>query len=54
MRLIPKNTKVKIKFYKNIGIMDVLLIIVALGFVALAISSNIPNNPNTKGGNHNE
>lgn len=43
MRLIPKNTKVKIRFYKNIGFMDVLLILVALGLVALAMSSNIPN-----------
>lgn len=43
MRLIPKNTKVKIKFYKNIGIIDVLLILLDMGLIALAMSSNMPN-----------
>ena len=43
MRLIPKNTKVKIKFYRNIGIIDVLLILLDMGLIALAMSSNMPN-----------
>lgn len=43
MRIIPKNTKVKVQFYKGIGIYDVVLGIIALGFLALTITSNLPN-----------
>ena len=43
MRIIPKNTKVKMQFYKGIGIYDVLLGVIALAFVALAVTSNLPN-----------
>ncbi len=43
MRFIPKNTKVKIKFYKNIGMVDIFLMIAIMGLVALTLSSNIPN-----------
>ena len=43
MRIIPKNTKVKLQFYKGIGIYDVILGIVALAFIALIVTSNLPN-----------
>ena len=43
MRIIPKNTKVKMQFYKGIGIYDVILGIIALAFIALAVTSNLPN-----------
>ena len=41
MRIIPKNTKVKLQFYKGVTIADVLLAVVGLGFLALAVSSNL-------------
>ncbi len=41
MRIIPKNTKVKLQFYKGVTIADVILAVVALGFLALAVSSNL-------------
>lgn len=43
MRIIPKNTKVKLQFYKNVTITDVVLAVIGLGFLALAVSSNLPN-----------
>ena len=43
MRIIPKNTKIRIEFYKGITIPDVLLALVTLAFVALAVTSNLPN-----------
>ena len=42
MRIIPKNTKVKMQFYKGIGIYDVILGIIALAFIALTVTSNLP------------
>src|SRR5574344_1421393 len=42
MRIIPKNTKVKLQFYKGVTIIDVVLAVIGLGFLALAISSNLP------------
>ncbi len=43
MRIIPKRTKVKIQFYKGVGIYDVILGVIALAFLALAVTSNLPN-----------
>ena len=43
MRIIPKNTKVKLQFFKGIGICDVILGIIALAFIALIVTSNLPN-----------
>jgi len=43
MRIIPKNTKVKVQFYKGIGIYDVIIGVIALAFIALAATSNLPN-----------
>ena len=43
MRIIPKNTKLKLQFYKGIGIFDVVIAIVALAFIALTVTSNLPN-----------
>lgn len=43
MRIIPKNTKVKMQFYKGIGIYDVIVGVIALAFIALAVTSNLPN-----------
>lgn len=43
MRIIPKNTKIRMQFYKGIGIYDVIIGIIALAFIALAATSNLPN-----------
>ena len=43
MRIIPKQTKVKMQFYKGIGIFDVLIGLIALAFIALTATSNLPN-----------
>ncbi len=43
MRIIPRNTKVKMQFYKGIGIYDIILGVIALAFIALAATSNLPN-----------
>lgn len=43
MRIIPKRTKVKVQFYKGIGIYDVIIGVIALAFLALAVTSNLPN-----------
>ncbi len=43
MRIIPRNTKVKMQFYKGIGITDIILGVIALAFIALAATSNLPN-----------
>lgn len=43
MRIIPKSTKVKVQFYKGIGLSDIILGVIALAFVALAATSNLPN-----------
>ena len=41
MRIIPKNTKVKLQFYKGVTIADVILAVFALAMLALAVSSNL-------------
>lgn len=43
MRIIPKNTKIKMQFYKGVGIIDIVIGIIALAFIALAVTSNLPN-----------
>lgn len=43
MRIIPKQTKVKMQFYKGIGLYDIILGVIALAFIALAATSNLPN-----------
>lgn len=43
MRVIPKRTKIKMQFYRGIGIYDIILGLIALGFIALAVTSNLPN-----------
>ena len=43
MRIIPKNTKIKMQLYKNIGIADVIIGFIGLGLIALTLSSNLPN-----------
>lgn len=42
MRIIPKNSKVKLTFYKNITIVDVLIGFATLILVAITLSTNIP------------
>ena len=42
MRIIPKNTKIRLQFYKGVNITDVILAMIGLGFLALAVSSNLP------------
>ena len=41
MRIIPKTAKVKIKFFKNISLADVILCLCGLGIVALLLLSNL-------------
>jgi len=40
MRLIPRNTKVKMQFYKGMTLCDIILAIIGLSLIALVISSN--------------
>ncbi len=40
MRIIPKNTKVKIEFFKNISVADVVIGLLGLGLIALVVMSN--------------
>ncbi|MEG1752209.1 MAG: DUF87 domain-containing protein [Clostridia bacterium] len=42
MRIIPKNTKVKLQFYKGVTITDVALAVFTLAFISLAVTSNLP------------
>lgn len=42
MRIIPKNTKVKLQFYKGVTIIDVIIAVISLAFLALTVSSNLP------------
>ena len=41
MRIIPKNTKVKMTFYKSVTIPDVIIGFVGLVLIAIALSSNL-------------
>lgn len=43
MRIIPKNTKLKMQFYKGIGIFDVIIGLIAIALISLAVTSNLPN-----------
>lgn len=40
MRIIPKNTKVKVTFYKSITITDIIIALIALALLAITLSSN--------------
>ena len=42
MRIIPKNTKIKLQFYKGVTITDVIIAVISLAFLSLAVSSNLP------------
>lgn len=41
MRIIPKNTKIKLQFYKGVTITDIILAVVSLGFFFVATHTNI-------------
>lgn len=41
MRIVPKQSKIKTQFYRGFTIVDVLIALIALGFIALILSSNI-------------
>ena len=41
MRIIPKNTKIKMTFYKSVTIADVIVGFVGMALVAIALSSNL-------------
>lgn len=41
MRIIPKNTKIKMTFYKNITLADVIVGFIGLVLIAIALSSNL-------------
>lgn len=41
MRLIPRNTKIKISFYKGITLTDIILGLICMALVAVALSSNL-------------
>ena len=42
IRIIPKNTKVKLQFYKDFTLSDVILALVILLFAVMAVTSNLP------------
>ncbi len=42
MRIIPKNTKVKIEFFKNISLADVIIALLGLILIAVVVISNFP------------
>lgn len=42
MRIIPKSTKVKLQFYKDFTLPDVILALIVLLFAVLAVTSNLP------------
>ena len=41
MRIIPRTTKVKIQFFKNISILDIIIAFVFLGLIVLLLLSNL-------------
>ena len=41
MRIIPKTAKVKVQFFKNISIVDILIAFVFLGLIILLLLSNL-------------
>ena len=41
MRIIPKTTKVKIQFFKNISILDIIIALSFLGLIVLVLLSNL-------------
>lgn len=41
MRIIPKNTKVKIQFFRNISILDIIIAFAFLGIIVLLLLSNL-------------
>ena len=41
MRIIPKTTKVKIQFFKNISIIDIIIAFAFLGLIVLLLLSNL-------------
>lgn len=42
MRIIPKTSKVRMTFYKNMTISDIVIGLIVLGLIALTISTNLP------------
>ena len=41
MRIIPKNKKIKMTFYKDITLSDIVVAFIDFGLVAIALSSNL-------------
>ena len=41
MRIIPKNTKVKMQFFKGLTLADIIIAVITLGLIALCLSSNL-------------
>ena len=41
MRIIPKTTKIKVQFFRNISILDVIIAFVFLGLIVLLLISNL-------------
>ena len=41
MRIIPKTTKVKIQFFRNISIIDIIIALIFLGLIVLLLLSNL-------------
>lgn len=42
MRMIPKNTKVRMQFYKGVTLPDIIIGLVVLAIVTLIVTSNLP------------
>lgn len=41
MRIIPKTTKIKIQFFKNISIVDIIIALAIIGLIVLLVLSNL-------------
>ena len=41
MRIIPKTTKIKVQFFRNISILDVIIAFIFLGLIVLLLISNL-------------
>ena len=42
MRIIPKTAKVKIEFFKNISVADIVIALISLALEVLLFTTNIP------------
>ena len=41
MRIIPKTTKVKVQFFKNVSVLDIIIGLAFLGLIVLLLVTNL-------------